>query len=56
MSLAENIYFEKSASIAFDWSNAKGLSKNPYTNRKREQIGLNVEKFSLFLFVFGLEL
>ena len=33
-----------------------GLIPNPYNGRKREQIGLNVEKFSLFLFVFGLEL
>ena len=56
MLLAENLKTPLSASIAFDWSNAKGLSPNPYTNRKREQIGLNVEKFSLFLFVFGLEL
>ena len=38
MSLAENEQFDKSASIAFDSSNANGLSPNPYTSRKREQI------------------
>ena len=39
MSLAENFGFGESASIAFDRSSAKGLSPNPYTSRKREQIG-----------------
>ena len=45
------IFFDKSASIAFDWSNANGLSPNPYTNRKREQIGFVSEMSSLFLMV-----
>ena len=35
MSLAETFRFNKNASIAFDWSNANGLSPNPYTSRKR---------------------
>ena len=30
MSLAENLYFDKSASTAFDRSNVNGLSPNPY--------------------------
>ncbi len=34
MFLAENFHFDKSASIAFDYSNANGLSPSPYTNRK----------------------
>ena len=34
MSLAENYCFVKSASIAFDWSNANGLSPNPYYKQK----------------------
>ena len=29
VSLAENLHFDKSASIAFVWTNAKGLSPNP---------------------------
>ena len=35
MSLAENLYFDKSASIAFDWSNVNGLSPNPYIQAER---------------------
>ena len=31
MSLSENFHLEKSASIAFDWSNSNGLSPSPYT-------------------------
>ena len=29
VSLAENLHFDKSASIAFVWINAKGLNPNP---------------------------
>ena len=71
MFLAENLKFPLSASIAFDWSNAiwakpKPIyvnpksscfaSGNPYTSRKREQVGFIAEKFSLFLLVLSLEL
>ena len=31
MSLTENFHFDKNASIAFDWSNANGISPTPYT-------------------------
>ena len=34
MFLTENLKITLSASIAFDQSNAKELSQNPYTNRK----------------------
>ena len=54
MFLAENLKILLSASIAFDWSNANGLSPNPYNDRKREQIGFhsrNVLSFSVRRYV-----
>ena len=49
MSLAENFLFDKSASNAFDWSNANGLSPNPYYKQKRENKSVSYEpKYSLF--------
>ena len=51
ISLAENFRFDKSASIAFDRSNANGLSPNPY-NKQKERTNRSVaEMSSLFLFV-----
>ena len=64
MSLAENLHFHKSASIAFDWSNALGAkpqplyvnpqssyfaSGNPYTSRKSKS---KRRKILLFLLLF----
>ena len=37
ISLAENLHFDKSASIAFVWTNAKGLSPNPYYKQKEQE-------------------
>jgi len=36
MSLAENLHFHKSASIAFVRTNEKGLSLNPYYKQKEQ--------------------
>ena len=51
MSLVENLYFDKSASIAFDKSNANGLSPNPYQKQKEEANRFIAEKLPLFLLV-----
>ena len=49
MSLVENLHFRKSASIAFDRSNANmDYAQTLNTSKKREQIGLNPEMSSLF--------
>ena len=52
MSLAENLYFDKSASIAFDQSNVNGLSLNTYYKQKEETNRFIAEKFPLFLIRF----
>ncbi len=51
MSLAENLYFDKSASVAFDQSNVNGLSPYPYYKQKEETNRFIAEKFPLFLLV-----
>ena len=49
--VAENLYLDKSASIAFDQSNVNGLSPNPYYKQKEETNRFIAEKFPLFLLV-----
>lgn len=51
MFLGENLYFDKSAIIAFVQTNANRAKPNPLNDRKREQIGFIAEMFSLFLLV-----
>ncbi len=55
MFLTENLHFEKSASIAFDRSNASGLSPNPYNKQKERTIGSKADALS-FSVRFSLEL
>ena len=51
VSLAENLHFNKSASIAFVWTNAKGLSPNPYYKQKEitNRVRRNVISFSVVI-------
>ena len=52
MFLAENLNIQRSASIAFDYSNALGLSIKPYINRKRARVkGEFPSILALFVFI-----
>ena len=47
--LSGEFCFNKSASIAFDRSNANGLSPNPYYKQKERTNRFAAEMFSLFV-------
>lgn len=51
ISLAEKFHFEKSASIAFDWSNETGLSPNLITTERdnKSAYSRDVTSFSVCL-------
>ena len=49
MSLAENFRFDKNASIAFDWSNANGLSQTPIQAERDNKSVLRRNVISFFI-------